>query len=234
MEGLRVVLTAAEYTPHLIEKVIIAPELLTGNRGESRLRELVPNNDIIEFSADVYQAISGRENPAGMGAIVQTPLIELTDFDPPTANSRYVILDRLGDPGNLGTIIRTADAAGVDSVILVGHGVDVMHPAALKASLGTIFTMPVCMATVDELARWQTENQVELIGTSAKADLLHSEMKMTGPAGLLLGNEREGLSEPLAQLANTMVRIPMRGQASSLNVSVAAGILMYHFAWQDQ
>ena len=90
------------------------------------------------------------------------------------------------------------------------------------------------MATVDELTRWQKENHVELIGTSAKADLLHSEMQMMGPAGLLLGNEREGLSEPLAQLANTMVRIPMRGQASSLNVSVAAGILMYYFAWQDQ
>ena len=230
VEGLRGVLTAAEQVPHLIEKVIIATELLTGDRAESRLRDLIPKEKIVEFSPEVYQAVSNRDNPAGMGALVQSPLINFEDFARPTNAARYVILDRLGDPGNLGTIVRTADAAGMNGVILVGSGVDVMHPSALKASLGTMFTVPLCHTTADAVSQWQQKNQVELIGTSAKADALHTEMQLSGTAGLLLGNEREGLSAELADLTNKMVRIPMKGQASSLNVAVAAGILIYQFA----
>ncbi len=227
VDGLRGVLTVAEEAPHLLEKVIIAPELLTGDRAESRLNELVPADKRVEFSADLFRALSDRDNPAGLGALVLSPLINLDQFAPPTAESRYLILDRIGDPGNLGTMIRTADAAGMTAVLLVGTGVDVLHPSALKASLGTAFTLPICQPTVEELELWKKEYAVNFVGTSAKADSDYANSAVEGPLSILLGNEREGLSAELIEMTDIMVSIPMRGQASSLNVAIAAGILMY-------
>ena len=229
VEGLRGVLTAAECAKHLIEKVIVAPELLAQSTGETRLRGLVPSEQIVEVSAGVFRSVSGRENPIGVGAIVQSPLTSIQAMTPTETNMLYIILDRVGDPGNLGTIIRTADAAGAAGVVLTGAGVDVMHPSALKASLGTVFTVPISSASVDELSQWKKAQNVTLIGSSAKADSHYQHVQPTGAVGLLLGNERLGLSEELSQLADETVTIPMGGQASSLNLAVAAGILIFQF-----
>ncbi len=229
IDGLRPVLTVAEEAPHLLEKVIVAPDLLTGDRAESRLAELVQPEQRVEFSADLFRALSDRDNPAGLGAIVRSPLVDLSDLAPPTAQSRYLILDRIGDPGNLGTMIRTADAAGFSAVLLVGTGVDVLHPSALKASLGTAFTLPICQPTIEELKQWKEKGSVNFVGTSAKADFDYANASVEGTLSILLGNEREGLSAELTQLTDIMVSIPMHGQASSLNVAIAAGILMYQF-----
>ena len=227
VEGLRGVLTAAEYANDLIEKVVVAPELLDASQGEMRLRELVPAGEIIEVSAAVFRAVSGRENPVGVGAIVRSPLVGLDTLSVVRPDPLFVILDRIGDPGNLGTIIRTADGAGAAGVILTGAGVDLMHPSALKASLGTAFTVPIYTAAVAELAEWRRASRVTLIGTSANAESDYKDCRPEGAVGLLLGNERLGLSKELIGLADEMVTIPMVGQASSLNLAVAAGILMF-------
>ena len=229
VEGLRGVLTAAEYAPNLIERVVVAPELLDPSQGEMRLRELVSSEHIVELSAPVFRSISSRENPVGVGAIVRSPLTTLQALESNPVGRLYIILDRVGDPGNLGTIIRTADAAGAAGIILTGSGVDVMHPSALKASLGTVFTTAICWATAQDLAVWQVSNKVTLVGTSAKAETHFQKYNPAGPTGLLLGNERLGLSEELTQMADEVITIPMAGQASSLNLAVAAGILMFQF-----
>mgnify|MGYP000096731622 CR=1 FL=1 len=227
VDGIRSVLTAAEYAPRLIEKVIVSPELLTGNLALGRLYDLIPRDQIIEFSADLLRALSPRDNPAGMGAIVQSPVVPIEKFAPPTPSSRYLVLDRIGDPGNLGTMIRTVDGAGFNGIILTGHGVDVLHQTTLKASLGTAFVVPIAQASVDQISQWASIQAVQLIGTSANTQFDYAQLHPSGPLALLLGNEREGLSADLSQLVSQMIKIPMRGQASSLNVAVAAGILMY-------
>ncbi|MFK7801846.1 MAG: TrmH family RNA methyltransferase [Anaerolineae bacterium] len=227
VEGFRGALTAAEYANHLIEKVVVAPDLLTKDQAITRLHELVNDDLIVEVSADVFRSLSDRDNPVGMGAVVRSPLVQIETIPQPKSNSLYVILDRAGDPGNLGTIIRTADAAGATAVILVGHSVDPMHPSALKASLGTIFTIPICHVSVAELAEWKSIADISFIGTSAKAEKNYRQIMQLAPTGLLLGNEREGLSAKLTSLADETVSIPMAGQASSLNLAVAAGILMF-------
>jgi TrmH family RNA methyltransferase len=229
VEGLRGVLTAAEYANHLIEKVIIAPDLLTQDQGAARLHELVESELMVEVSAEVFRSLSDRDNPAGMGALVRSPLISLPFFSSSKPNSLFIILDRVSDPGNLGTIIRTADAVGAAGIILTGLGVDIMHPSALKASLGTAFTLPICHTTPHELASWKIANNVSFVGTSAKKYTHYKETELRGSVGLLLGNEREGLSDELINLADQVVTIPMAGQASSLNLAVAAGILMFEF-----
>lgn len=233
VDGLRGALTAAEHAPHLLKKIVIAPDLLTGSEAENRLTEVVTQDQIVPVSAAVYRSLSERENPAGMGAIVQSPLVPLNSLTPQTNTATYVILDRIGDPGNLGTIIRTADAAGMSGVIMVGAGVDVLHPSTLRASLGTAFTVPIARSTVADFAAWQRAQNIFLLGTSANAKTQYNRFKGSGPTALLLGNEREGLNQELTAMANQMVTIPMQGQASSLNLAVAAGIMMFTLRSQD-
>lgn len=226
MDGLRGVLTAAEYAPNLLKKVIVSPDLLSGGEAEGRLGELVDPSQIVDVSAAVYRNLSDRENPAGMGAIVTSPLLELGQLQI-QSNNPVVILDRISDPGNLGTIIRTADAAGMAGVIMVGAGVDVLHPSALRASLGTAFTVPLAHTTAADFDIWRKKRELYLIGTSANAEFDYQQIKSAGKIGLLLGNEREGLSAELTAMTDQMVTIPMQGQASSLNLAVAAGIMMF-------
>ncbi|MEM9776824.1 MAG: TrmH family RNA methyltransferase, partial [Chloroflexota bacterium] len=101
------------------------------------------------------------------------------------------------------------------------------HPSTLRASLGTAFTVPIAHTTVADFDQWRQEQNIFLLGTSANAEISYQQFKATGPTGLLLGNEREGLIAEFAAMADQMVTIPMQGQASSLNLAVAAGIMMF-------
>ena len=227
VEGLRPVLTAAEYRPDLIEKLIIAPDLLTTEVVAEKLESWDSDPRRVELSAALFKDIAQRENPAGIGALVRSPLCQLDQLQPKADQTRFILLDRISDPGNLGTILRTADAAGIDGVVLSGPGADLLHPTALKASLGTAFTLPMAAAEHASLLAWAAAQRLTLIATSAKGAHDYQEADYPAHTLLLLGNEREGLHPTLLDAAEIKIKIPMRGQATSLNVAVAAGILMY-------
>jgi len=209
-----------------IESILYAPDLLTSDYA----RDLISASDKKEIrcqsaSADVFRSLAGKENPQGILASVHQrdlPLKELSDF------KRGVAIIAPQDPGNLGTILRTIDAVGADGLILLDGGVDLYHPKVVRASMGALFWKSVVRTTFDDFAAWTSTNSYHLIGTSAHGETELSLLKLKNEKWiLLLGNEQKGLSPEQISACDDFIALPMRGRGTSLNLAVAAGILLY-------
>lgn len=211
-----------------VETLVVADDLLTSDAARARVEEARSSGiAVASVTAEVYAAISEREGPSGLGAIVtaREPDLEAVDVAP---DSLLVALEGIGNPGNLGTIVRTADGAGACAVILVGDAADPYDPAAVKASMGALFAVSILRSgSMDELISWARERELSVITSSARATTRYSEAAYRLPALLVLGSEGEGLSADALALGDVQVRIDMGGSVSSLNVAVAAGILLY-------
>ena len=133
------------------------------------------------------------------------------------------------DPGNVGTILRTMDAVGVDALFLLDGGVELYHPTVVRSSMGTIFWKPVIQSTFDQFVVWAYKRSFQLIATSARAKLDYQILVPQAPWALILGSEQKGLTPKQAASCDVTVSLPMRGRVSSLNLAVAAGVLLYQF-----
>ena len=231
IEGLRGVLTAVETRPDLIDTILYAPDLLTSDN----VLERISNHPQAQpISKDVFSGLSERDNPTGLCAIIKSPIRPLDQF-PADKTGIYTALHEIADPGNLGTILRSIDAAGGTGLILVGNTTDVTHPAALKASMGTAFTVPItAVPDFTTLQAWTKENGMQITATTANADHIYWEASYSRPSVLLMGNEQRGLPQQILDSANQTVTIPMNGQATSLNLSIATSLLLYEIARQHQ
>jgi TrmH family RNA methyltransferase len=227
IEGLRVVATAVEMGAE-IEQIVWCDSLLVSDFG----RSLLSKAPATEVSEPVFRSISDREQPVGIGAVVRLAIYDLP-FTTVAADSVFVALYEISDPGNLGTIIRTVDAAGGAGVILVGNTVDPFHPTAVKASMGTVFNVVIRESSAENLIQWANAHQMTIVATSAKGSVDYRAISYPKPALLLMGSEREGLPTHILQQADQSVAIPMRGTASSLNLAVATGILLYEMTPPD-
>ena len=228
VEGIRVVMTAFETAPDLIDTIIYAPGLLSSTVALNAIAgQEKRNSRVVAVSTELFRGISKRDNPTGLGAIIRSPLIELDRL--PLGNPGiYVALEDIGDPGHLGTILRTMDAAGAAGCILVGQTTDVTHPSTLKASMGSVFTVPLAAVAVPaELITWGRNRGCQIVATSAAGEINFWQAPLKTPLLLLMGSEQQGLSPGLRQLADLSVLIPMWGKPSSLNLSVATGLLLY-------
>lgn len=227
VEGIRVVLTAVEQKAP-IQTILYAPELLTSDIA----RQTVAGQErsgvsCVAVSGDVFSAVSGRDNPTGLGAVIESVWDDLASLKVEPADL-WLALVEIGDPGNLGTILRTADAFNAAGVIIVGNSVDPFHPTAVKASMGTLFTLPIVQVdNISEVLEWANRNNFQTIATSARAQQALRETAVRHPILLLLGSEGEGLSTDILTAADLQITIPMRGTVTSLNLAVAAGILIY-------
>jgi TrmH family RNA methyltransferase len=202
--------------------------LLTSDFGRSLVS--AATCPVSEISADLFRAISERDNPTGLAAILRRRTRPLADCVP-APDSVLIALWQVADPGNLGTIIRTVDAAGGHGVILVGATVDATHPTALKASMGAFFAVPVWHAPdLAALTGWARQHRLHVVATSARGSADFRHVPYPHPLLLLLGSEREGLPAEGVESADATVAIPMRGVATSLNLAVAAGLLLYQAA----
>jgi len=139
----------------------------------------------------------------------------------------WVALDEVADPGNLGTILRTSDAVGGKGVILLDHATDPYDPTAIRASMGALFSQALVKAGLDEFARWKGQRGAALIGTSGAAQRDYRQVSYPDGVVVLMGSEREGLSEKHIALCDQIVRIPMVGRSDSLNLAVATGVVLY-------
>jgi TrmH family RNA methyltransferase len=218
-----------------IETLVIAPDLLTS----AAAREMVAQQraagvPAAEISAPLYARIATRENPSGLAAIVRIASRDLASLAV-TPQSLFVALHEIGNPGNLGTILRTVDAVGGSGVILVGDTTDPYHPNAVRASVGTLFRLPIArVERIEDLREWSRVHGVSVVTTSARATQEHWEARYPSPLVLLFGNEGRGLSREVVEQGDLAVRIPMHGGASSLNLAVAAGVLLYEVLRQRQ
>jgi TrmH family RNA methyltransferase len=233
-EGIRIVISAIESGVQ-VEVVVFAPELLTSDTALRMIEEQRGLGTRCEaLSSELFVAISERDNPVGLGAIVSSHWTSINDFFVRPSNF-YVALFDVAEPGNLGTVLRTADASGSCGLLLIGNCVDPYHPTALKASMGAVYSVPFAAVNDDDtLLKWATENDLTLYGTTAKGIIPYWQTKFTFPAVLLMGSERQGLSDDILKRSREVITIPMRGEASSLNLAVATGIVLFELARQNQ
>ena len=211
-----------------VETLVVAPELLTSADASARVERAVADGvAVAEVTREVYESVSDRDNPSGLGAIVAVTERRLADV-PLGPDAVVVAVEDIGNPGNLGTIVRTADGAGAAAVVVIGDATDPHHPSAVRASMGTLFSVPVCRAeTTAAVLEWARANDLTVITTSARARTSYADASYELPALLLLGSEGAGLSPEVLGEGDVQVKIEMAGVATSLNVAVAAGILLY-------
>ncbi|HEY9234506.1 MULTISPECIES: TrmH family RNA methyltransferase [Phenylobacterium] len=182
--------------------------------------------EVIEVTHEILAKVSRRDNPQAVVAVFAQGYTSLTELKPQSAPC-FVALHRVRDPGNLGTIIRTADAAGCGAVILVGECCDPYSVEAVRATMGSIFAVPIVKASEAEFAGWRSNWPGSVVGTLLTATVDHRQATYAKPAMVLMGNEQQGLTPEMAALCDVNVKIPMRGRADSLNLSVATGIMIY-------
>ena len=226
VEGIQPVWQAVEAGAD-IEVLVAAPGLL----GRSAARDMVAGQElagtrVTRVSDDLFRRLSGREGPSGLAAIVRTAPPALAGLSVGTG-SVFVALHEVANPGNLGTIIRTASATGVAGVLLLGMSTDPYDPAAVKASMGALFSVPVCPAGTEEFFSWARGAGVSVVTASARASDSFWEAPYPRPLAVLLGSEGTGLPDEVLARGDLAVRIPMVGTAESLNLAVAAGVLLY-------
>lgn len=230
IEGIRAVLAAAEAGLEF-EAVILCPERLRSEVARRAAGDLgargVPR---VELSPAQFARLSAMDNPVGLMAVVRWSPLALAELAPPVPGAVYVIAEDLADPGNLGTLLRTADGAGAAAAIVAGSGTDPAHRRCLRASLGTAFRLPVAAAPDGPAAlAWARQHGVTTVATSerAGATLWDPPGNLRGAIAVVLGNEERGLRAETEAACDLAVSIPMHGSATSLNVGVAGGIVLY-------
>ena len=191
----------------------------------------------LEVNDTGLEKISRKDNPQSVIGVFEQKTLSLNNIDiqsPKNKNdtSRCIVaLEQVRDPGNLGTIIRTIDAVGADAVILIGQCCDPYSVEAVRATMGSLFSVPIYQATLEEFKDWakdwQEKTDGDILGTTLQTSVDFREIRPKSPILLMMGNEQAGLSEDLRQVATHCIRLPMNGRADSLNLSVATGICLY-------
>ncbi len=182
---------------------------------------------VLEVSEKVMGSITRRDNPQMVSAVFEQKWSSLASLKPGKGET-YVALDRVRDPGNLGTIIRTADAAGASGVILVGETTDPFSLETVRATMGSLFALPLARASVAEFLDWKRKADARVVAThlAGAVDYRTIDYK-SRPTILLMGNEQSGLPDELASQADALARIPQQGRADSLNLAVATAVMLF-------
>ena len=205
-----------------VESVFFSPDLLTSIYANELITRL--SSKVQPVSAKVIESIAEKDNPQGIVAVLRQKKYSISDLDSP---KRVVALVSPQDPGNVGTILRTMDATGFDALFLLDGGVELYHPTVVRSSMGAIFWKPVIKTSFAEFVQWARAKNIQLIGTSAHADADYRSFTPSLPWALVLGNEQKGLSAEQSKACSVLVSLPMNGRVSSLNLSVATGVLLY-------
>jgi TrmH family RNA methyltransferase len=184
--------------------------------------------EVIELSPRAFEKLAYGDRTDGIVLVVDAPPTGLASLEigrlghPPLV----VVTEGLEKPGNLGAILRSADGAGADALIAIG-GTDLFNPNVIRASVGTIFSVPIAAATAEATRAWLRDHGLRVVTARVDAERPHTEADLTGPIALVLGSEAAGLSDAWLGPDVEPVRLPMLGIADSLNVSVAAAVLLY-------
>lgn len=191
------------------------------------------NEPVFEVSEEILRKIADTETPQGIVAVAGYETVTLETL-PLKATPLLVVLDSLKDPGNLGTIIRTADAAGADAVILLPGSCEVFMPKVIRATAGSVFNIPIVHAEPDILLDWLCKKKIKLAVTAADAGMTVFESRLSGNIAIAFGNEAHGISEQLRKAADVILQIPILGKAESLNVATSAAICLYEAVRQGK
>jgi TrmH family RNA methyltransferase len=231
-EGIRHVGEACTAKANL-EYICYAPEILTS---DFALQLVQQQSDLgipcVAVEKDTFAGMASKENPQGILAVVHKPDLLLDSFS--AQNFKWgVALVAPQDPGNIGSILRTIDAVGASGLLLLDDPennqfcADPYHPSSVRASMGTIFWYPVVSASFSSFVQWARLQGTHIYGTSSHASVDYRSKPYQSPLILLMGSEREGLTASQAEVCDELVRIPMHGRVTSLNLAIATGVMLY-------
>ncbi|TPM31919.1 RNA methyltransferase [Mesorhizobium sp. B2-3-4] len=226
-EGLKLVIDALDLGWQI--RTLVFAKAGRGNPAVERVaaRTVAAGGTVLEVSEKVLVAITRRDNPQMVVGVFSQKFLALKDIRADNGDV-WVALDRVRDPGNLGTVIRTVDAVGAKGVILVGETTDPFSVETVRATMGSIFAVPVARATTEAFLAWRGGFSGLVAGTHLKGAVDYRSVDFSrGPVLLMMGNEQQGLPESLAASCDRLLRIPQAGRADSLNLAVATGIMLF-------
>ena len=197
----------------------------------SKKMKKIADDKILELDKDLFSKISFRDNPDGFVALAQAKRLKLDEIKL-SKNPLVIVLEKVEKPGNLGAILRSADAAGVDAVILADPRTDIYQPNVIRASLGAIFSVPVAVAGNDEVLAWLKNNKIKSFAAIVGAKINYTKADMSGAAAIIVGTEHEGLSEFWQKNTDVSVSIRMSGKIDSLNASVSTAVILFEVVRQ--
>jgi len=233
VEGIRHVGEACEAQAKVVY-ICYAPEMLTSDFAKQLIQEQAEGGTpCLAVSNEIFSSLASKENPQGILAVVHQPQIQLDDI---SAESFRLGVGLVApqDPGNIGSILRTIDAVGASGLFVLDDpphnqfSADPYHPSSVRASMGAIFWYPMITADFQRFVQWARAHAYHILGTSAHASLdYRSVEKYEMPMILMMGSEREGLTATQSAACDQLLRIPMHGRVTSLNLAVATGIMLY-------
>lgn len=225
IEGYRELLRALDGNQPT-ECLFTCPELFLGSNENAlieRWRE--QGTEIIRCSERVFKKMSYRDRPDGLLAIAPQCPQTLDSLGPEA--SLLIVAEAIEKPGNLGTILRSADGVGADGVIVCDRCTDIHNPNVVRASVGTLFTRPVIECSSEDCLAWLKQRGFRTVSATPAATAVYTDVDLTGPVAIAVGTEQLGLSKTWMEEADIQVRIPMCGTADSLNVATATTLLLY-------
>jgi len=233
IEGYRELLRATD-AEWKIDSLYVCEELFLGSNEKALIHRLVAKGaQLFACSAPVFRKMSYRDRPDGLIALAPQRHFDLETIAL-KPNPFFIVAEAIEKPGNLGTILRSSDAVGLDGLILCDRCTDIYNPNVVRASVGTLFTVPVIEAKSDATITWLKKNNVAILAATPSATEEFTQVDMTRPIAIAVGTEQLGLSEQWLKQADIRVRIPMNGVADSLNVAMATTLLLYEALRQRQ
>ena len=226
IEGYREIKRALDNKHFLIE-LFVCRDLFQGENEETLVQRCRDAKaEILECAAPVFSKMAYRDRPEGLLAVAPQVKRPLDTVRLP-ANALLVVAESIEKPGNLGTILRSADATGVHAVIVCDRCTDINNPNVVRASIGTLFSLPVVETSSADALAWLTQRKIQIVAATPHAEKLYTQADFRKTTAIVLGTEQYGLSPTWMEQAHEKVRIPMLGQSDSLNVASAATILLY-------
>ncbi|MFH1497839.1 MAG: RNA methyltransferase [Verrucomicrobiota bacterium] len=233
IEGYRQILRALDKSIAITELYVCPDWFLGENEGALIARAEAAGAQVFELSKDAFAKVAYRERPDGLLAVAPQWRRTLADLDALVAARGaghapfLLVVEAIEKPGNLGTILRSADAAGVDALIVCDPVTDLFNPNVVRASTGVLFSVPVIIASSTEVREWLRAAGVRSVATTPSATDLYTDTDLCGPLAIVMGSEQYGLSDYWLAEADQRVVIPMAGQADSLNVAMATIITLF-------
>lgn len=237
IEGYRELLRASAAGCN-IDSLFFCPELFLGKNEKALIQQLENKRvELFVCNENVFRKMSYRDRPDGLIAIARQERKDLKNLEnllAGTNNPFLIVAEAIEKPGNLGTILRSSDAVKLDALIVCDKCTDIYNPNVVRASVGTLFTVPVIESSGQETIRWLKEHGIAIVAATPSAKEEYTKVDLTKPLAIAVGTEQLGLSEQWMQQADIQVKIPMLGVADSLNVAMATTLLLYEALRQRQ
>jgi TrmH family RNA methyltransferase len=206
--------------------IFVCFDLISEAYFEALSSEMNSNAEVFPVSKDVFDKIAYREGSGGIIALARPKSHTLADLKLPQ-NPLLLILEAVEKPGNLGAILRTADAAGVDAVIVCDPQTDIYNPNVVRSSIGCLFSVPLAVCNSDEAIAWMKSQHIAIYCTYLKAAVPYTEVDFAKPSAIVMGTESEGITPKWVAAADRNIIIPMQGSADSMNVSTSAAVVVF-------